>query len=564
MSEVLKPKSSSLRRVLWMAIAFFLFSLTLTLNRHYTFYSTTDQGLFNQMFWNSLQGRFFQTSLASMLSAEAIDGGGVPTVTYNYLGQHFTPATLLWLPLYALFPHGVTLIVIQVSWVTAAGLVLYALAREYLNPPVSGMIACSFYSATAVWGPTLGNFHPIAQLPLLVFSALLALEKRWWWLFVLLVLWILGVREDAGLIVFGVGVYLRVSQRYPRLGIGLCVASIAYILTVTHFIMPQISDHLNQKSLIDQFGQYVNTPKTSVLQVILGIISQPWLLVWDVIYPPGKTLIYLLHQGLPLAFIPAVAPAAWCISGFPVLLLLLSQELSVLGMTMPSAMGMVPGLCYGAILWWAGQGLNHGTRHRHRLYPQPLTPRFQKIWSACMVVSILLTITANPSQTFYFLIPDSIDPWVFVSLPEQWEHGGKIRSIIDEIPLDASVSATQEILPHLSARQEIIGLPGIDFSYEPGDRQPVEYLVADLWRLQRYQGAFPQQRHLLYYNVVLIDTLVQQRSYGILRFEDGVALLRQNAANDAQAIAAWLGYRQTLNPLIQNIHQELNPTSPIS
>jgi len=92
----------------------------------------------------------------------------------------------------------------------------------------------------------------------------------------------------------------------------------------------------------------------------------------------------------------------------------------------------------------------------------------------------------------------------------------------------------------------------------------VEYLVADLWRLQRDPSAFTQERHLLYYNVVLIDALLQQRSYGILEFKDGVVFLRQNAANDPEAIAAWLAYRQMLNPPIQNIHQELNPTSPLS
>ncbi|MDJ1180315.1 DUF2079 domain-containing protein [Roseofilum sp. BLCC_M91] len=551
-------RSSSLRRVGLAAIAFFLFSLTLTLHRHYTFYSTSDRGLFNQIFWNSLQGRFFHTSLASVLSPDAIYGGEISTITYNYLGQHFTPATLLWLPLYALFPHGVTLIVLQVTLVTAAGLVLYALAREYLNPPVSGMIACSFYSATAVLGPTLSNFHAIAQLPLLVFSALLALEKRWWWLFFPLIVCILGVHEQAGLIVFGMGIYLILSQRYTRLGMGLCTLSIVYVLTVTNLIMPQIADDIHQQFPIEQLGPYFKTDETSVFQIIGRIIYQPWLLILEVISSPGKPLRYLLNQGLPLAFIPAVAPAAWCISGFFLLFLLLGQGLSVLAITMDSAMAVVPGLFYGAILWWSGH------RNSHRLYPQPLTPRFQKIWSACMMVSILLTITTNPSQTFYFLIPDSVNPLVFVSLPQQWEHAAKIRSMIDKIPPEASVSVTQEMIPHLSERREIIQLPAVEFSDAQHDRQQVEYVVADLWGLQRYQAAFPQKRHLFYYNVVLIDTLVQQRSYGILRFENGVALLRQNAANDAQAIAAWLGYRQTLNPLIENIHQELNPTSPVS
>lgn len=564
MSDMLKSKFSGLRLVIFGAIAFFLFSLTLTLHRHYTFYSTTGQGLFNQIFWNGLHGRFFKTSLASVVSAEVIYGGEIPTVTHNYLGQHFTPSILLGLPLYRFFPHGVTLIIIQVTLVTVAGLVLYALAREYLNSLVAGMITCSFYSATAILGPTLSNFDPFSQLPFLVFSALLALEKRLWWLFALLILWILGVREDAGLIVLGMGVYLILSKRYSRLGIGLSVLSVTYMLTVTYTIMPQFSADINQSLLINKFGQYVNRDEASVVEVIWGMISQPWLLIWELIFPPVKTLKYLVNQGLPLVFIPAFAPAAWCISSFPLLLLLLGQGLSVLSITLRYAMGVVPGLFYGAILWWSGQGFHNFTDNAHQLKPRLLTRRFQRIWLGCMVVSIVLTITANPGRTFYFMVPDSVNPWILVSLPEQWEHASKIRSIIDRIPWDASVSATGEIVPHLSEREELIRLPGIEFRNEEGDRQTVEYVVADLWRLQKYQSAFTQERHLLYYNVVLIDTLLQQRSYGILRFEDGVILLGQKAGNDPEAIAAWLAYRQNLNPLIQNIHQELNPTSPLS
>ncbi|MDB9517074.1 DUF2079 domain-containing protein [Roseofilum reptotaenium CS-1145] len=553
MSEVPKSKSSGLRLVIFAAIAFFLFSLTLTLHRHYTFYSTYNQGLFNQMFWNSLHGRFFNTSLGSVLSAEIIYEGEIPTVTHNHLGQNFTPAMLLGLPLYALFPHGVILIVIQVILVTAAGLVLYILAREYLNPPVAAMIACSFYSATAVLGPTLADFHTISQFPLLVFSALLALEKRWWWLFAPLILWILGVREDSGFIIFGIGVYLILSKRYSRLGIGLCTLSFAYILIVTNTLMPQFSADVDQRFLMDKFGQYLKTDEVSAVQVL-----------WELIKHPGKPLTYLVHQVLPLAFIPMVSLAAWCISGFPLLLVLLGQGLSRLAITAPYAMVGVPGLFYGVILWWSGQDFHHFTRNPHTLYSRQLTPRFQKIWSGFMILSILLTIMANPSHAFYFLVPESVNPWIFVSLPEQWKHAGTIESIIDQIPPDGSVSATQEIIPHLSGRPEIIRLPGIELRNEQEDRLQVEYLVADLWRLQRYQSAFTQERHLLYYNVVLIDALLQQRSYGILEFEDGVVFLRQNVANDPEAIAAWLAYRQMLNPLIQNIHQELNPTSPVS
>ena len=144
---VSKLKNPSLKMLFVAAIAFFLLCLLLNLHRYYSFYASYDQGIFNQVYWNSMHGRFFQSSLSSALSTNVVHQGQVSEVYYHRLGQHFTPALLLWLPIYALFPSPVTLAVLQVTFVTAAGLVLYVLARQYLQPPLSVMISVSFYSA---------------------------------------------------------------------------------------------------------------------------------------------------------------------------------------------------------------------------------------------------------------------------------------------------------------------------------------------------------------------------------------------------------------------------------
>ncbi|PSP12110.1 MAG: hypothetical protein BRC56_00540, partial [Cyanobacteria bacterium SW_9_47_5] len=62
------PKRSGLRLIIAAAIAFFLLTLIFALHRHFTFYSSYDQGIFNQVFWNGIHGRFFESSLSSQLS----------------------------------------------------------------------------------------------------------------------------------------------------------------------------------------------------------------------------------------------------------------------------------------------------------------------------------------------------------------------------------------------------------------------------------------------------------------------------------------------------------------
>lgn len=533
------------------AIAFFLLALILTLHRHFTFYSSYDQGIFNQVFWNGIHGRFFQSSLSSQLSTNVVHSGQVPAVDYHRLGQHFTPALLLWLPLYALFPYPATLTVLQVVLVTAAGLVLYLLAREYIKPPIATLITISFYAANAILGPTLANFHDICQIPLFIFALLLAVEKRWWWLFSILIVLTLAVREDSGISLFGVGMYLVASRRYPRLGLAVCTISFGYLLILTNLIMPLFSEDISKRFMLERFGQYVEGEEASTLDVIWAMLSQPWLLLVEFFTPFDRTLKYLLGQGLPFAFVPALAPGAWLIAGFPLLKLLLGKGMSVLSINIRYAMSVVPGLCYGAILWWAGQGWRRFGQDPAKLEPRRLTPRFRRFWIACVCLSLLFTFTSNPNRTLYFLIPDSVQPWVYVSLPEQWQRAGQIRSLLQVIPADASVAATTYIVPHLSGRREIIRFPALELRNDDREVIRVDYVIADLWRLQRYQVAFDDDRDRLRVMSATIDELTRSGEYGIIGFKNGVILLRKGVPSTPEMTAAWQTFHSEIESLLK-------------
>ena len=530
-------KKSELKVAIGAAIAFFLLALIFTLHRHYTFYSSYDQGIFNQVFWNGIHGRFFQSSLSSQLSTNVVHNGEVPTVYYHRLGQHFTPALLLWLPLYALFPYPATLTVLQVTLVTIAGLVLYILARQYLEPKLAAMITVSFYCANAVIGPTLANFHDICQIPLFVFGLLLAMEKRWWWLFWVLAVLILAVREDSGVDLFSVGFYLILSQRYPRIGLAVCTLSLGYMLVLTNLIMPLFSQDISQRFMIERFGQYANGPEASTLDIIWGIISNPWRLVVELFSPFFGTIKYLIAQWLPLAFVPAVAPASWMVAGFPLLKLLLGKGPSVLVVNIRYAMTVVPGLFYGAILWWSA----HPTLFKKF--------SFRRFWIFCISLSLFFSFVSSPNRTFYFILPDSYQPLVYVPLTQQWQRVGGIQSLLAQIPSDASVAATTYLVPHLSGRREIIRVPALQLRNDQRQVVNVDYVIADLWQLQQYQVAFTEDREQLRKLVSLIDRVSGNREYGIIGFKNGVILMQKAAASNSVALAAWQDFRRELDSI---------------
>ncbi|WP_236147121.1 DUF2079 domain-containing protein [Scytonema millei] len=516
------------------AIAFLLVGLILVLHRYYSFYATFDQGIFNQVFWNGIHGRFFQSSLSSSLSTNVVHAGEIPEVYYHRLGQHFTPALLVWLPLYALFPSPATLSVLQVVLVTAAGIVLYFLARLYLEPLLAAMVSVSFYGAIAVVGPTLTNFHDISQIPLLTFGILLAMEKRKWWVFWLLAVLLLAVREDSGIGLFGVGAYMVLSRRFPRAGLATCILSFGYMLALTNSIMPLFSEDISKRFMMERFGQYATGEDASTVEIIWGIVSNPWRLLVELVTPFPGTFLYLLGQWLPLAFVPALSGTAWAIAGFPLLKLFLGQGESVLAITIRYAMSVVPGLFYGAILWWS-------------VHPKVFKPKFQRFWIGCICLSLVITIAYNPNRTLYFLIPDSIQPWVHISLPRQWQHVSQMRSLLAQIPPQASVSATTHIVPHLSSRREILRLPGLQLRNDAREVIQVEYAIADLWQLQQYQVAFTSDRQQLQDNVKLIDRLFNTGEYGIVGFQDGVILLHKGVTSLPEATSAWLAFRQNLS-----------------
>jgi uncharacterized membrane protein len=529
------------RRLLITAALFWVVCSGLVLLRFYGFYPTYaafDQGIFDQVFWNNLHGRLFESSLSSSLSSAVVHDRQVPTVEYRRLGQHFTPALLLWLPYYALFSSPAGLSVLQVSIVTAAGLVLYALARQYHPPQLSGWIAASFYAANAVLGPTVANFHDLCQIPLFIFGLLLAMEKRWWWLFWLLAGLTLLVREDAGVVLFSVGVYLVLSRRHPQVGLAVCTLSFAYMLVLTTAIMPLFSEDVSRRFTVEQFGQYVDGKEASTLDVIWGLVSQPGRLLVELVTPIDTTIKYVLAQWLPLAFVPALSPSAWVLASFPLLKRMVSQDPTALSIDLRYAITIVPGLFYGAILWWS--------QHRERFQP-----RFQRLWLLCLGVALVLTVISNPNRALSFAIPDSFQPWVYTSVPRQWQHAQVIRSLLAQIPADASVSATTYIVPHLSNRRELLRFPQLRLQNDAQKVIRVEYAVVDLWQLVQYQAAYDDDRERLAQIVPAIERMLQRGQYGMVDFQDGIAFMRRGTDSNPAALTAWTAYRQEIEPILK-------------
>lgn len=532
------------RRMLWLSAIFFGVMLALGLHRLYTFYAAYDHGLFNQVFWNSVRGRWFQSSLTSGNSVGVMEDGNIPILTFMHLAHHFIPDFLLWLPFYALFQSPATLVMLQVGLMTAAGWVLYALARHYLEPDLSLMITASYYGAIAVIGPTLADFYEHCQMPLFVFGMLLAMEKRRWWIFWIMTVLVLGIREDAGFITFGIGIYLLVSRRHPRIGALLCLLSFSYVALVTNKIVGQLSDDSSRLYLAVRFRHFAaGKAEPTTLDILWGMLTHPGEVLRSLLTPFDRRLFYLVRQWLPLAFIPALSGVAWLTIAVPLLTLFVQTGQSALSITLRYALAIVPGVFYGAILWWAC--------HREQF-----RPRLRRLWKAAIGLSIVLVLLSNPNRTISYLIPDSFVPWVHVPLPSLWAHSASTHALLRTVPPDVSVSATTHIIPHLSNRRAIFRLPLLQFRNDQGQLEDIEYLVADLWRHYQYIPAFKDDRGRLLDVVNTFDRRLADNSYGLIAMQDGVAMMRRGASSSPEALQQWNSYRQEVLAALEKLQKK--------
>lgn len=539
---IIWQKNPSLRAVAIAAAVFWVICCALVLWRYYNFFPSDvsfDQGIFNQVFWNSLHGRWFQSSLSSTESSAVIYDNAYPDVSYQRLAQHFTPALLLWLPFYALFQSPAGLSVLQVTLVAIAGFVLYALARHHLPPHISALIVISYFAANAVIGPAIANFHDICQIPLFIFGLLLALEKRWWWLFALLSGLTLAVREDAGMVLFSVGFYLLFSRRHRWIGVGLCVLSVIYVVVLTTTIMPLFGNDISRRFMIEQYGQFVeDIAEPSTLDVLWGIISNPIRLLVQLVVPFERTVRYFLGQWLPLVFIPSISPSAWAVASVPIFNILIQRDPDALSLQLRYSMTLVPGLFYGAILWWAS-------------HPAHFQPRLRRVWIFCIALSILFTITSNPNRALSVLIPDSFQPWAYVGPARQLQHSQAIRGLISQIPLEASVSATGHIVSHLSNRREVVRFPELRILGDDRKERRVDYVLADFWYSTQYQTAFISDWAFLKSASNRLKLMLEGNKYAIIDFQDGAVLLQRRSKANPTAVNAWVNFLTEIDPIIK-------------
>ena len=223
---------------------------------------------------------------------------------FNLLGDHFSPILAVLAPLYWIWPDRRMLLVAQAALLAVSVIPVVRVTARRLGQWAGFAVGVAYGLSWGIQGMVGYDFHEVAfAIPLLAF-AMAALADRRYRAAALWTLPLLLVKEDLGLTVAAIGLYL-VLRRQRRLGAGLVLAGVGTFLLTTMVIIPHL-DHLFHTyrywSVVGS-AKSNTAPAPGVGQILRLLVDLPK----DAVTPVDKLTMLLWLFGI-VAFVALRSP----------------------------------------------------------------------------------------------------------------------------------------------------------------------------------------------------------------------------------------------------------------
>lgn len=345
----------------------------------------------------------------------------------SIFADHFHPALMLLVPLRWLGGDERALLVAQPFIAGAGAFPIFFFARRRIPEWSSVAFAIAFLVSWPFADAMAFDFHEVAFTALALPLAICAFDRKhdaWMWL---AILFLLLTKEDQGLAVAGLGV-VALIRKQVWLGCGLIALGVGWLLVMLKVVIPHFYGAEYSHWLYYRLGA---TP----LALVIGAITNPNRFLLTLVQPAAKAKVLLRSLGtyalLPFGSIyGALIP-------LPLLTILLVDHTDVwrggfhyyLALGSIWAISATDGLANAAKL---GAGKQSEAVFRKRI----------AIGTIVALLAVAITSRGNELRR--------------LSNPQLWtsnavgEDGARIIALI---PPDASVSATNNGLGHLSGRK---------------------------------------------------------------------------------------------------------------
>lgn len=451
--------------------------------------SIIDLGQFDQAVWGFLVGEPFLNTVLFATKA-------------NWLGGHFNPILVLFVPFYTLAPSVNWFIAAQALALPCAALPIYLLARRLFD---SSNLALA-WSVAYLCNPFVLNaaswdFHVVSLTVPCIALACYAVEvQKFRWL-LLISLLLLVCKEHFGLMVIGFGLLWGIKHRslIPAL-ILMALGGVGFALVVG-LLMPMFSHTgelvmmTTESGQLDRYGWLGRSFK----EVLQTIVQSP-LEVIETAVIKMDGWVYLLLLGLPFLFLSLVQP--WML--LPGLADFVVNLLSVNSLPR-SIYSYHSATLIPVILVAAMYGLRCCAPPRSKLAPRAT---FAMLLVSLVMGYFLSTFYPLPGH-FFSWAPCAIAPVADPALAD-----------VKELVGDASISVQANLGAHFSQRRELYRFP-----QRVGDvemivlqlQSPTEHVVGENPRVVGSLGFHLQMAPRDY--LARVETLLTDQQYGVIYYD---------------------------------------------
>ena len=421
--------------VVWFLFSFyFLLFSYLSITRHLSLHSTyLDLGLESQIVWNTSQGRFLETSFGQ-------EGRLISALSF-----HVSPVSLLLSPFYWIKPDPIVLLLLQTFVLSLGGLPVFWLSLKVTG---STLISLALLAAYFLYPPlqfsNLSDFHPqTLATPILLFAFWFLFNKDFK-KFYLAVLLGLSAKENIALVFSLLSFYMIFGMKEVKRGILLLIVSLFWFVSSVYLIMPYLSG-----GQMGAFGRYEYLGKTPI-EAVWTLLSKPFL-AFQLLFITAK-IKYVFHLLVSVGFLPLLAPGYLLLSASEFFLNLFSSYNPQWQVKFHYTAAITPIIFIAAIFGVRNLGQVLRSASMIRIIEAKSQPGVTKtVISLYLVgISLLWNIVHSPSPLSY-----KFDRRVYQITKETQEA----LRVLSAIPTRASISAMNNLGPHLSTRRYLYNFP---------------------------------------------------------------------------------------------------------
>ncbi len=524
--------SKKISLILWVSIFFYIIAVSALClwKYHNFFYNSLDLSIINQVFYNTLHGDFF---------ASTIQG-------HSYLGDHFTPILFLLLPFYALWPDPRMLLILQTVILALTALPIFLIAQVILSKKNS------FWSLLVVGWWLLSpfvhniNFFEFHLLPFSLFFIFWALyfylktkENRLFitkksemnnFLFYLVFIFLaLLTREDVALFMITLGVTILVdlllkAKKTKRLQEVRLLKNSRWFLApllggMVWFVASQLVIRSQQPGGVYAFSIFYHwLLSASPWQIIkhLAIFKHLEMVLGLVL--PFFFLPFLKSRWLLLTLVPFAQYTLTTVGGGATILFTHYVTLFLPGLLVSAIFGLKKIITWGEL---------YSKKNWTHLNWYQLILKDKKMVNLIAIVVIVLSAgSLGPViKTLKALCRVESD-----LTAQTW-------TVLNSIPQKASIAASDNHLAYLSSRQElyalryaIIGKEQYAFRDYRINNLP-DYLVLSGQDVVEWQIQYPKLDWTSQYYTEIpknLQSLVTAGNYGIIKRFDDLVLFKKN------------------------------------